>query len=283
MHRGKSNSTPSLLSGRLFDTNGVRFTPTHAVKNGKRYRYYTSQSVVHQAGTQPTISRFPAQELEQFVKSQIHLLLQTPGKFKSGMKYSPSKDAVAERARNLAKEWPRLEPSRQHEFVRNVLKQVAVGQTTVWIEIDKVKLRAALLGQSSNVLPALNTSKSDSLSLAVDFEVLRRGGELHVIAPDGGSCSVGTPVSSFVKAVARARDWYERIVAGEFNTIGQLSRKACLTRRYVRRILQCANLSPQITEALLTGKHRPDLTLKEILYSVPLNWREQEQKILRRL
>ena len=39
-------STPSLLTGKIFDTNGVRFTPTHAVKNGKRYRYYTSQAVI---------------------------------------------------------------------------------------------------------------------------------------------------------------------------------------------------------------------------------------------
>jgi site-specific DNA recombinase len=34
-HRtGKSHSTPSLLSGTLFDNHGVRFTPTHAVKDG---------------------------------------------------------------------------------------------------------------------------------------------------------------------------------------------------------------------------------------------------------
>jgi hypothetical protein len=46
-HRiGESSSTPSLLRGRLFDVNGVRFTPTHSVKNRKRYRYYTSQSLV---------------------------------------------------------------------------------------------------------------------------------------------------------------------------------------------------------------------------------------------
>jgi site-specific DNA recombinase len=43
---GKSVSTPSLLSGILFDPRGIRFTPTHAVKNGKRYRYYTSQAAI---------------------------------------------------------------------------------------------------------------------------------------------------------------------------------------------------------------------------------------------
>jgi hypothetical protein len=86
-----------------------------------------------------------------------------------------------------------------------------------------------------------------------------------------------------VKAVARAHGWYEQIVAGEVTTIGQLAQKSDLTRRYVRRILQFARLSPQIIEALITGKHRPNLTLKEIMGSVSLNWREQEERILQQL
>ena len=104
-----------------------------------------------------------------------------------------------------------------------------------------------------------------------------------MILPHGDSYFDRTRVPSLVKAVARARDWYERIVAGEIDTIDQLTQKAGLTRRYVRRILLCAQLSPQVIEAVLTGKHRPNLTLKEILSSVPLNWRDQEKRILRLL
>lgn len=87
---------------------------------------------------------------------------------------------------------------------------------------------------------------------------------------------------SLVKAVARAHNWYERITAGEINTINQLAQQSRLTRRYVTRILQFGYLSPKITEAVLTGAHRPDLTLKEFLRGVPLNWREQEMKLLQR-
>jgi site-specific DNA recombinase len=86
-------------------------------------------------------------------------------------------------------------------------------------------------------------------------------------------------VPSIVKAIARARDWYERIVDGEIRTIGQLTLESGLTERYVKRILQCAYLSPQIMEAVLAGKHRPNLTLKELLCGVPVNWREQETRI----
>jgi site-specific DNA recombinase len=277
--KGKSQSTPSLLSGKLFDSSGVRFTPTHSVKNGKRYRYYTSQTVVRKSGTKPAITRFPAQELERFVMSQIHLMLQEPGKCTAGMKDASNKAAVAERAGSLAKEWPRLEASKHREFVGKILRLVTIGQFAVWIEIDKTQLLANLLGQKSEALPASRPDKHDILKLAGDFKVLRRGGELRVIAPQGDSSGQGERVPSLVKAVARARSWYERILAGEVTTVGQLAQKSGLTRRYVRRILQFGILSPQITEALLTGNHRPSLTIKEILRSVPLNWQEQEKRI----
>ena len=281
-HRiGKSHSTPSLLSGKLFDSSGVRFTPTHSVKNGKRYRYYTSQSVVLRAGTKPAITRFPAQELEQFVVSQIHLLLKDPGKCTAAMKNRPTKDAVEECSKELAREWLHLETSKQHEFIRNTLKRVVLGQTTVTIEIEKTKVLATLLAKNPEGLKSLCMRKSEIFSLTRHFTVLHRGSELRVIAHRGDSCLQRKAVPSLVKAVTRAHGWYERIVAGEVATIGQLAQKSGLTRRYVRRILQCAHVSPQITEALLTGKHRTDLTVREIQRSLPLSWREQEKRILR--
>jgi site-specific DNA recombinase len=78
-----------------------------------------------------------------------------------------------------------------------------------------------------------------------------------------------------VKAIARARDWYERIVSGEVSTVRQLAQKTRLSSTYVKCMMECATLSPQITEILLSGKHRPDLTLQELLQNVPLDWPEQ--------
>ena len=100
-----------------------------------------------------------------------------------------------------------------------------------------------------------------------------------MIGPHRGSCFEGTREPSLIKAIARARDWYERIVAGVFNTIRRVALKVGLTRRYVRRILRCASLSPQITDALPSGNHLPGLGLKEILRGVPLNWREQDERL----
>ena len=281
-HRaGKSNSTTSLLSGKLFDTRGSRFTPTHSVKDAKRYRYYTSQTVIRQAGSRPVIARFPAQELEQFVTSQIHGLLQAPDKCMAGIENNPSKDEVAERAKDWAEKWPSLETAKQHEFVRNILRRVTIGETTVWTEVDKSRLLGTLLGKKYEPVLPSRPDRVNVVRVTGEFKVLRRGGELHVIVPHSDSSFQEKRIPSLVKALTRAHNWHERIVAGEISTIAQLAEKSGLTRRYVRRILQCANLSPQITEALLMGKHRPNLTLNELLCNMPLNWREQEKRILR--
>jgi hypothetical protein len=112
---------------------------------------------------------------------------------------------------------------------------------------------------------------------------MHRGSELRVILPDGDWCFEKERVPSLVKAIARARGWYERFVADEVRSIGELARSSGLTRRYIRRILQCANMSPQITEALLTGKHQPNLTVKQLLHRLPLDWREQKDKLLGQL
>ena len=76
---GATAKEPSLLAGLLFDRGGTRMTPTHAVKSGKRYRYYTSHNLIagraigRRANRDGT--RIPAQEIEQHVVDAVRSLL----------------------------------------------------------------------------------------------------------------------------------------------------------------------------------------------------------------
>jgi site-specific DNA recombinase len=146
--------------------------------------------------------------------------------------------------------------------------------------LTKSKLLATLLGKKSATFAPSRADRPEVLKLTGDFQVLHRGSELRLVAPKN-FCSERTPIPSLVKAVARARDWYERIVSGEANTIGQLAQKSGLTRRYIRRILPFVKLSPQIIEMILSGNHRADLTLQHLLVGIPSDWREQQDRILR--
>src|SRR5439155_27309233 len=52
-HRRKADAAePSLLAGLLVDASGERLTPSHAVKKGRRYRYYVSGALITKAGTE---------------------------------------------------------------------------------------------------------------------------------------------------------------------------------------------------------------------------------------
>jgi site-specific DNA recombinase len=70
--RGASATEPSLLAGLAFDAAGERLTPTHAVKNGTRYRYYVSQALITgSAKNDDTGQRIPAASLEALVKNRL--------------------------------------------------------------------------------------------------------------------------------------------------------------------------------------------------------------------
>jgi hypothetical protein len=63
----------------LFDGDGNRMTPSHAVKKGTRYRYYVSRSLITKDRTDDSAGlRIPA-EIEQLVSDRVHRWLLDPG------------------------------------------------------------------------------------------------------------------------------------------------------------------------------------------------------------
>src|SRR4029077_20243696 len=56
---------PSLLTGMLTDGQGNRFTPSHAARSGRRYRYYVSAAPITETGEDGAqVWRLAAQEVE---------------------------------------------------------------------------------------------------------------------------------------------------------------------------------------------------------------------------
>src|SRR4030095_13226026 len=77
------NSSPALLRGLLFDKSGHPMRPTHATKNGVRYRYYVSPPSLRGITTSPpgAIVRVPAAEIESAVVSALKAHLHSaPGR-----------------------------------------------------------------------------------------------------------------------------------------------------------------------------------------------------------
>ena len=117
-HReGKGISTSAMLMGKLFDPHGVRFTPTHAVKGGKRHRYYTSRAAIEHTHDKPSVARLPAHQLENIVLAQVRRLLEEPHKWKEGLKDEPAESVAVEQAGKLVKRWSTMPFEQRYEII----------------------------------------------------------------------------------------------------------------------------------------------------------------------
>ena len=71
-----TGSGHSPLAGKLFDEAGEPLTPSHAVKNGRRYRYYVSRSLLTNAANGGRrVWRLPAAEIERSVAAGVKQVL----------------------------------------------------------------------------------------------------------------------------------------------------------------------------------------------------------------
>jgi DNA invertase Pin-like site-specific DNA recombinase len=124
---GTRVKNPSLLTGLLFDSEGHRMTPTHAVKNGRRYRYYVSRPLIVGARADAGL-RVPAAEIEQIVTNRIWRLLSEPANIfqiiedQGGGLLMHQK--LMTRAADLAGEWAGMSPLRMRVILLALVERV---------------------------------------------------------------------------------------------------------------------------------------------------------------
>ena len=117
------------------------------------------------------------------------------------------------------------------------------------------------------------------ICLSIEAKLKRSGGEVHlVVSPNSGGVPSHQPNQSLMKAVARARSWYERVLEGKSSNQRSLTLHAGLTRRYIGRVFDCAFLAPDIVEAILEGRQPRDLSFKKLCAHIPLSWVEQHKQ-----
>jgi hypothetical protein len=60
---------------------------------------------------------------------------------------------------------------------------------------------------------------------------------------------------ALIKAIARGRLWFEELATGRARSLQELATREGMTRRYIRRLVSLAFLSPQLVDAILQGCH----------------------------
>lgn len=280
---GGNASAPSLLRGLVFDPDGHRFTPSHAVKSGKGYRYYVSQRIIRgEPAPSGDIGRIPARDLENAVLSQIREFLGSADQLLSSFAPEdvdvPTTRRLLGAAEELAKELDGGRAAAGNELLAALGARVVVRREAIQVFLPKHQLRTRLLGAADSSVSPKPDEVTDAVSLKVPCRLKRCGGEMRMILP-AQSSDTGKPVTSLLKAVSRAHDWIRRIESGEFKDQRAIATATGLDERYVSHILPAAFLAPEIVEMIVEGMQSPDLSLNELLRGIPLDWTMQVGEI----
>ena len=136
-------SAPALLQGLIrCAACGRAMAPSHARKNGKRYRYYVCQSAIKNGHDSCPVRSLPAGEVEEAVANQIRALLKAPEMAARTLAAArrdqdaplPEADIVAALAA-LDPVWEELFPAEQARIVRLLVETVNVRPDGIDLEL----------------------------------------------------------------------------------------------------------------------------------------------------
>ena len=273
--RRATAAEPSLLAGLLVDAQGERLTPSHAVKKGRRYRYYISAALITEAGTdRPQGWRLAAKEIEEAVIRILIDALTSPASLvqRFGSAAIPSNQIrkMIGRAADIAAALNGSSEERA-KLVRGLVEKVIVDEKTLTIQ-----LRCGALDVPSS--PSADR-RDDAVELTATTAFRRRGAEIKLVLPGLAQqthSSTGDP--ALIKAIARGRAWFEELATGRARSLQELAKRDCISRRYIRRLVDLAFLSPELVEAILQGAQPVELTATRLTeLDLPLDWTEQHK------
>ncbi|MGD0157882.1 MAG: recombinase family protein [Terracidiphilus sp.] len=264
----------SLFTGILFDATGNRYTPTHTNKSGRRYRYYTSQTVIQKAAQTEEPARIPAHDLEAAVTERILEFLKSPPALLKTLGHQGGKNGkyseLLKQGSERAASWTGISAQQRERFLKAILDRVVIHPDSVEVKMRKEPLVHYLAGKTS---PQSNEYR-EFIFLHCPFRVANRGKALRlIVGNDQAPPQINT--LAILKAIARARAWREQLISGEAHGVRHLASLNQLRATYVRRILPFARLGPASIEAILNGRVAPELSLESLVGRIPMAWKEQ--------
>jgi len=274
---GTRTHQPSLLAGMLFDDDGNRMTPSHAVKQGTRYRYYVSHRLITKDQTNRAAGlRIPAAEVEQLVTSRVRQWLLDPGNIYQATRLSdPSTQRrLIARAAEIGKTWPELPATRQRALLSALIERIEAGANQIDIHFRPTRL-AALLDVAATPLPSATDDEIQILS--IPLRPRRSGREIRMLIDGTDPFATAKPDARLVKLLIKACRFNAALLSGDAVSFAALAKREGVSRSYFTRVVRLSYLAPHITQAILDGRQPRDLTADKLLAHsrLPLAWHEQ--------
>ncbi len=249
-----TTATSSPLAGKFTDETGDRLTPSHAVRRGKRHRYYVSRRLIARSGEQNTGGwRLPASVLETAVAGLISKALVTQVSILSLVRNAPPEmlQNLPSMAEDLA---TTLKGPDRGPTLRAIVDAGRIEPGHLSVALDPYALAERLGVQTAHI-------NHDAITLVGDFTLRRRGVEARLVLNDTSSGADGT----LLKNLAQGWAWFEEIKAGM--TMQAIADREGVTQRRVAHLVDLAFLAPDIVQAIVDGRQPATLTADSLITS----------------
>ncbi len=250
--RSKREERRSPLAGLLYDSNGERLIAVHTAKGTNRYRYYVSEGRHHACSI--VGMRLPARAIEQLVEERVGKLLRDPGALAQSLGITPQVET-----------WQRLQDNGSR-LAAELLLQMRSGKTQLLARVEvgelviTITLGAAALARALDVsIPA----ETPNPVIEVPAKLRRSGRALRLVDQEGAGISA-TPQGSLIRLVVQARKFWATMRT-ERITIRELAQRNGVTSSYATRVLRVTFLSPNLVDAIVTGRQPANLSVLKLL------------------
>ena len=264
-HAKARQRSQSLLMGRIFDGRGNRMTPSYAVKNAVRYRYYISSSLIQgQPDKAAKLNRVPASEIEKLILSALrkHLAGKPHGKVRAEASQSPTDKEL------ISAHVARVDVKRDHLAIRLSAK----------FERDSMARDRRHSAEQDQPV------HRDSNVLVVPWKKTPSKRPREIILPASTSSHPDQrPIraetrAKLVTAVAKGRHWLDELIAGTVTNVEQIAATQNCTVRQINMTISLAFLAPRLVQAAADGRLPRGVGIAN-LRDAPAAWSLQYAKL----
>jgi site-specific DNA recombinase len=247
-HRNLARSkSDHLLAGLLYDDAGHPMVPTHATKEGVRYRYYASAPVLHgeaKTASAGSISRVPAAEVEDAVVKSL-------------------KDHLAEQHNG------------QTASAASLNDRTSLEHLVAEIAVHKDRLIIRLKSDTEDEA----SGHPNDRSLTIPWQKPPSKRRRQILLPSTKSRSEVRPQhferrAQLVSAIAKGHQWLDDVVSGRMTTVAELCARENCSVRQVNMTISLAFLAPNLVKAAIEGRLPRGIGI-ERLRDLPAEWSRQ--------
>ena len=271
---GETAQEPSLLAGLIVDGEGNRMTPTHAVKKGRRYRYYVSTPLI--TGTRSDHAkgwRVPAGDVEGLVLDRLRAFFaseQNVGEALSRFDLDASaiRSAMAKTSQ-LAEAWTSLHSIKLRELVRSIVETIKVDDDEIVASLKRREVAAMLLGDRCDVP---EDRQLDAIDLRIEAKLRRVSKGIRLMI--GGGIAE-KPDGQMIGLLRDAHAPRDGLLTDRDETIDAMAQQLGVKRNYLSAHMRATYLAPDIVRALASGRYPPELTptrLLSLCKDLPHDW-----------